>query len=197
MHWRVRSAVVIALLVAPALVPAVARADRVFTTRFTTNDTGNIAIAAAPLLTCSTTGTNGSQCANARGLSASNGPVGSNNIDSQNNNNYTMVNVDTDGDAATTVNSSSATLALPTGATVLFAGLYWGADNSAGNNGGAAPSAGTAINRIDFKPPGGTYSTLTATITDTGTWDQRDPLPGLRGRDVQGGGRGRWEVFRG
>jgi hypothetical protein len=52
---------------------------------------------------------------------------------------------------------------------VLFAGLYWGADNSAGNNGGAAPAAGTATNRIKFKPPGGTYSTLTATTTDAGT----------------------------
>lgn len=35
-----------------------------------------------------------------------------------------MVHVDTDSDAST-FNSSSATLSLPTGATVLFAGLYW------------------------------------------------------------------------
>ena len=153
------------------MAPAAAHADRAFTARFTTNDTGNIAIAAAPLMTCSTalTGTNRAQCAAAQNLNASNGPVGANNIDAQNNNNYTMVPVDTDGDAATTVNSSTATLDIPASATVLFAGLYWGADNSAGNNGGAAPPAGTAINQIKFKVPGGAYSTLTATTTDTGT----------------------------
>jgi hypothetical protein len=169
MDGRQRRCVGIAVLSVMLLAPAAARADRGFGVRFTTNDTGNITIAAAPLLACSTTGTNGSQCAAARALDASSGPVGSNNIDAQNNNNYTMANVDTDGDPATTVNSSTATLALPAGATVLFAGLYWGADQSAGNNGGAAPPASAATNKVKFKPPGSAYSTLTATTTDFGT----------------------------
>ncbi len=139
------------------VLPTTSWADRAFTTpRFSTNVAGNITIAAAPLMTCSTSGTNGSACAAARNEDASDGPAGSNTIDALNNNNYTMVGVDTDGDAATTVNSSTATLALPAGATVLFAGLYWGADDSAGNNGGAPPPAGTADNQIKFKPPAGT-----------------------------------------
>ena len=123
----------LALLAMLVLLPADARADRAFTPRFSTNDTGNIAVAAAPLMACSTVGTNGAQCAGARGLDAANGPAGANNIDAQNNNNYTMVAVDTDGDPVTTVNSSTATLAMPPGAVVLFAGLYWGGDTTAGD----------------------------------------------------------------
>ena len=79
----------------------------------------------------------------ARTRRAATGRPARNSIDAQNNNNYTMVDVDTDGDPVTTVNSSTATLALPAGATVLFAGLYWGADQSAGNNGGGAPPPAT------------------------------------------------------
>ena len=66
-----------------------------------------------------------------------------------------MVAVDTDGDPATTVNSSTATLGLPQGATVLFAGLYWGADQSAGDNNGAAPPPATSnAGRRSSRRPG-------------------------------------------
>src|SRR6478752_3250523 len=174
--WRVRSVLAgsagtatttLALLAMLVLLPAEARADRPFTPRFSTNDTGNIAVAAAPLMACSTTGTNGAQCAGARGLDAANGPAGANNIDAQNNNNYTMIGVDTDGDPLTTVNSSTATLALPAGSTVLFAGLYWGADQSAGGNGGAAPPPSTPnANQALFKAPGSAYRSVTATTLD-------------------------------
>jgi hypothetical protein len=148
---QVRFGVVVAVLVFVLVLPAAARADQPFSVRFSTNDAGNIAIAAAPLLTCSTTGVNGAQCAAARNLDPSTaGPAGAD-TDS-----YTMVNVDTDGDPATTVNSSTARLALPAGATVLFAGLYWGADSSQGGSGGP-PAAGTVTSRIKFKAPGGAY----------------------------------------
>ena len=59
-----------------------------------------------------------------------------------NNNAFTMERVDIDGDA-TTFTSSSAELALPAGATILFAGLYYGARTSAGTGGAAAPAAAT------------------------------------------------------
>ncbi|MGB2756387.1 MAG: sigma-70 family RNA polymerase sigma factor [Acidimicrobiia bacterium] len=56
------------------------------------------------------------------------------------NNTWTMANVDVDSDSAT-FNSSSAKLTIPSGDTVLWAGLYWGADTAAGNGGSAAPNA--------------------------------------------------------
>ena len=59
-----------------------------------------------------------------------------------NNNNYVMGYVDVDADA-TTFDSSSATVssvALPAGSTVLWAGLYWAGDTTAGTSGVAAPT---------------------------------------------------------
>ena len=70
-----------------------------------------------------------------------------------NNNDFDMVAVDVDGNATTT-NSSSATLTLPAGATVLFAGLYWGAQSS-----------NTARNQVLFNTPAaGGYQTITGAI---------------------------------
>ena len=96
-----------------------AHADRDFTARFSTNDTGNIAIAGAPLMTCGTA----AACVTAQGQTAANRPAGANTIATQNNNSYTMLNSNDDGDAATLVNGSTADLALPAGATVLYAAL--------------------------------------------------------------------------
>jgi hypothetical protein len=80
MRQGVRFGVVVAILAFSLSLPAAALADRAFSVRFGTNDTGNIAIAAAPLLACSTTGFNGAQCAAARNLDPSTaGPSGANN----------------------------------------------------------------------------------------------------------------------
>ena len=49
---------------------------------------------------------------------------------------------------STTFNSSRATLALPAGSTVLFAGLYWAGDTSAGDDGQAAPAPGSRAGRV-------------------------------------------------
>ena len=57
-----------------------------------------------------------------------------------NNNNYVMEYANADNDAAT-VNDSTATVTTPPGGKVLFAGLYWSADTSAGVNCAAARSA--------------------------------------------------------
>ena len=87
------------------------------------------------------------------------------------NNNYNMGYVDVDGDGST-VNSSTATLALPAGATVTWAGLYWGADTSAGTGGAAAPNAANR-GTVRFKVGAGAYQNVTANaadvLTSTGT----------------------------
>ncbi len=72
------------------------------------------------------------------------------------NNDFVMIAVDVDADGTTT-NSSTATLAMPAGSTVLFAGLYW-----TGQNGNAA-----ARGSVRFQTPAsGGYVTVAATTTD-------------------------------
>ncbi len=133
-----RSGLVVAAIALAALALAAAEAgaaDRPFTPRFSANDAGDIAIVGNTLVTCTTAdGT----CA---GAQAGN-PL--------NNNAFTMVNVDGDGDPATT-NSSAAELDLPADATVLFAGLYWGSESGATNQ-----RRSTAL----LRSPGGSYETI-------------------------------------
>ena len=95
---------------AAAALPTVARADREYTVRFTQNAQGDITGAGNTLLTCRD---DDSRCAAARRGQAS----GADN----NNNNLSMRYVDVDADSST-FDSSAATLTLPPGARVLFAG---------------------------------------------------------------------------
>src|SRR6185503_16326177 len=89
--------------------------------------------------------------------SCSNGRNGSGgNLD---NNDFTMQYVDVDGDAAT-FSSSSATLNLPVGATVLWAGLYWGGE-----------SANAARNTCRLDTPAAAPVTITAGQLDVSTSD--------------------------
>ncbi len=125
-------------------------ADRAFSIRFSANDTGNITIAANTLLTCPAAA---SGCAAAQAGGATN------------NNSFTMAYVDVDSDS-TTFDSSQSDLVLPTGATVLFAGLYWGGDTSAGAAGGVAAPAAASRGSVKFAPPGAAYSTVTASTLD-------------------------------
>ncbi|MCU0312873.1 MAG: hypothetical protein MUC84_02275 [Solirubrobacteraceae bacterium] len=127
-----------------------AAADRTFTPRYTTVDRADFAVVANTLETCS----GGGGCNNVRNGTTNGG-----------NNGFSLVNVDVDGDAST-FNSSSATLAMPAGATVLFAGLYWGADTTAGSGGAAAPTP-AARDTVRFRTPVAAYQTLTATTLDT------------------------------
>jgi hypothetical protein len=138
--------------------PALA-VDRAFTTRYTTNTNGDVIFVSNTLMNCS------SGCVDA--------------------NSGTMVYLDTDGTAAsplqgggtiTTFNSSSANLTLPAGATVLFAGLYWGGNSSGGaaygGTGTPTPSGANAPtpsqrNRVYFRTPWMTgYQLVTATSID-------------------------------
>jgi hypothetical protein len=128
--------------------PAVAAADQALAPRYAATDHGSVALAGNTLLTC----TSGSACTSAR-----NGAAGA-----SGNDDLEMTHVDADGDWLT-FNSSRAVLTLPAGAAVLFAGLYWGADTSAGTSGGPAPFS-SQRNRVRFAPPGASYQTVTAAV---------------------------------
>ena len=137
------------------LLPAVAQADRAFSPRFSTNTQGDIAIVSNSLESCLDALP---VCGNVR--SAVGGAIPANN-----NNQRTMTWVDVDGDPAT-FDSSSADLTLPAGASVLFAGLYYGGRLTAGSGGSPAPTPG-ARNTVLFKAPGDTdYRSLTASQVD-------------------------------
>ena len=149
------------------LLPAVAQADRAFSPRFSTNTQGDIAIASNSLESCLDAL---AVCGNVR--NAVGGAIPGNN-----NNQRTMTWVDVDGDPAT-FDSSSADLTLPAGASVLFAGLYYGGRLNPGSGGSPAPNPG-ARNTVLFKAPGDTdYRSLTASQVD----DVLDAVPGLRQR---------------
>jgi uncharacterized repeat protein (TIGR01451 family) len=88
----------------------------------------------------------------------------------QYNDDYYMTHVDVDGDAATTKNSSSANLALPAGATVSKAFLYWSGtilpnSNSRPTLQGRTPKSiageGMVRGTVKIKVPGGAYQNIT------------------------------------
>lgn len=124
-------------LVAPR---AHAQVVRAFTPRFSVNQPGDITLIGNTIMSCSAGGT----CTNGR-----NGTGGS-----INNNNFTMAYVDVDADG-TTFSSSSATLALPVGATVTWAGLYWGGSTNNGQR-----------NTCRLLTPAAGYTNLTASRLD-------------------------------
>ena len=134
------------------LLPAAAHADRAFSSRFATNTQGDITIAANSLESCLDAL---AACANVRNGTGS----------GLNNNDRTVTWVDADGDPAT-FDSSSADLTLPSGASVLFAGLYYGGRLAAGQGGSPAPTP-AARNTVLFKAPGDAgYRSLTASQVD-------------------------------
>lgn len=124
-----------------------------FTARFTTNAPGDIVMPGNTLLTCPT-GAGGCAAAQAGGAAQNNG--------------FDMGYVDVDADSGT-FNSSSATVALPAGAQVLFAGLYWGGSRVHGTNGTDAPSAADSTT-VSFKAPGASgYSSVTGAVIGANT----------------------------
>jgi len=133
-----------ALALALAAAPAAAQVVRAFTPRFATNQPGDITLVGNTIMTCSGGGNGANSCNSGRNGTGNN----------VNNNDFTMVYVDVDGDA-TTFSSSSANLTLPPGATVLWAGLYWG-----------GYSTNAARNTVRFQTPAAGYVTLTASQTD-------------------------------
>lgn len=135
--------------------PVAAQADRAQARRMTTNITGDLVLVGNMLVHCSGTG---ATCTNARN--------GVGNLD--NYNSFTKAGafalVDADGDATTT-NSSSATLNMPAGSTVIWAGLYWASRYSTSTG---APAMTLAQQQLKFRTPvmpG--YQTISPTTVDT------------------------------
>lgn len=115
--------------------------------------------------TCSTTiGSQSNVCENARQGQTSGSSDAVNNV-------FYMDYIDIDSDAST-FNSSSADYNFPVGSTVIWAGLYWSGDTSAGSNRSGVPSGVAAPdaskrNQMLLKLPGAsTYNTITADNID-------------------------------
>ena len=149
---------VVALL---TLLAEPAMAERPFAARFVTNVPGQIALAGNTLMTCPASDP---VCATVQ----AGGGTGA----ALSNNAYAMQRVDVDG-VGSTFTSSTATLALPAGSTVLFAGLYYGGRVTAGTGGTAAPSSTDAARAtVLMRAPGAAgYSTLgpAGTVLDNST----------------------------
>src|SRR4051794_10180782 len=147
---NVRLVVSLALLLTTfgSTTPAAFAALKPFAVRFKTNAPGDILLVANTLMTCQGTDT---ACTGVRNGTA----AGSN----ANNNDFnTMVYVDVDADS-TTFDSSSATLTLPSGGSVLWAGLYWGGISN------TTPDPIPPRTKVKLRAPGqASYVNLTGTL---------------------------------
>lgn len=172
------------LLAMVSLVPA-AHAERNLGLRFVANANGDIALIGNAILTCTPGPNVGLTGFWAAGITnCANTLAGTGNTAADRNDGYFMQNIDVDSDAAT-FNSSSATLNLPAGSTVLFAGLYW-----------SGISANTARSQVLLRTPSSFgYSTVNAGVLDTSTFrtDSYQAFADITAR-VQAGGNGSYTV---
>lgn len=121
---------------------------RPFARVFSQQTNGSIQITGNTVMTCGTS----ASCAQAQS-----GAIAASN------NNFVMTYLDVDSDPSTT-RSSSANLAIPSGARVLYAGLFWGAARAAGSEGVDATGV---PEQIRFRAPGASgYTTLVSDRTD-------------------------------
>lgn len=135
---RALVALVTAALIAFGAATAAA-APAPFALRFAANAPGDVAITGNTVMTCPVAN---AACAPAQAGAANQ------------NNSFAMGFVDIDGDPAT-FNSSTADLQLPSGSTILFAGLYWGAKSVGGGGGGALPPPNAAAQAtVKVRVPG-------------------------------------------
>lgn len=136
---------------------AAAKVEVPFAAQFAANVRGGVAIAANTLMTCPEAAAN---CLESRAGTATGAAL--------NNNAYGMERVDVDADP-TTFDSSTAALALPAGASVQFAGLYYGGRTSKGALGGVEAPNAAARGTVLMQVPGALgYSPLTAAVFDSG-----------------------------
>lgn len=127
--------------------PAQAALVRPFTPIYSTQTHGAITMSGNTVLTCPPS----SLCTTALSARSTN----------KGNNDFVMMHLDADSDP-TTFNSSGATIEIPDGATVLFAGLFWGAAVTAGSGGAAAPGS---FDTMKLRGPGKTgYQSFTAKL---------------------------------
>lgn len=159
---------------------------RSYTPRFSVTARGDLLVTGNTLMTCPDLAAN---CVAARAGTAA--PV-----DLNNNNAYNMQWVNDSAVLTIPQNSSSATLTLPAGSTVLFAALYWGADTSAGGTIGGVPGIAApnpaARNVVQFSTPASGFATTTAATVDlSGT--RYSAVANVTSR-VQAGGSGTYRV---
>ncbi|WP_205698918.1 DUF11 domain-containing protein [Conexibacter sp. SYSU D00693] len=179
-----RLAALCALLLCVLAAPA--QADTPFDVAYSKNTTGDIAVIGNTLLSCATGATG---CADAR-----------NGTGTLNNNNWPMAFVDVDSDGAT-FNSSSATLSLLAGRTILNAQLVWGANTKAGDTvsgvaGADAPDAALK-DRVRFTTPAGTTQVVASQLdTDATNGSSQDRYGAVADVTslVQAGGDGVYAV---
>jgi uncharacterized repeat protein (TIGR01451 family) len=193
MHSRRARGRFVAVLVLVASLAGAAQASaavspspivRPFAVRYAINTNGDIAMAANTLLTCPA------------GAIETQTQVGCSDVQAggQGDDNYfDMRYVDVDGDPAT-FDSSSANLGVPAGATVLFAGLYWGAALDQGETlplqcdpaqpRTGNPAANPAVaGSVWLEGPGtGGYIPVNASVFDTYTEDLGCAAPGVEER---------------
>ncbi|MFH1026429.1 MAG: DUF11 domain-containing protein [Pseudomonadota bacterium] len=118
------AALLLAVILLSLLGSGNAYATRPLTVRYTKNTNGDVKIIGNAVMTCNPAGpTGGGTCAAAR-----NGTAGV--LADNNNNNHTMMYIDVDSDSST-FSSSTANLSLEGGSSILWAGLYWGGDQTA------------------------------------------------------------------
>src|SRR5450432_561114 len=153
------------LYVAAIAAPAKAAITTPFTQQFSANTTGSIQIRGNTVVSCDPTAT---ACAGA--LTNSNSPISNNN-----DNAFFMRYVDIDSNA-TTFDSSSSTVNIPAGGSVLYAALVWGGNTTAGatpadtagfgaGTGANAPTVANA-DQVELMVPGASsYAPITSTRT--------------------------------
>jgi uncharacterized repeat protein (TIGR01451 family) len=177
-----RIAVVALLLTLVGATDAAADIVEPFRPVYAVNASGSVVLRGNANLTCDDARPG---CAAARSGTGTGGAL--------NNNGYKMRHVDVDDEAS--FNSSSADLAVPAGATVLYAGLFWGGDTAPGT-GTPAPDEG-GRGTVRFKVPGGAYRTVTADrLTDVTTFPGHRPYQGYADVSslVAGAGGGTYAV---
>lgn len=122
-----------------------------FSMRFEANVNGSILLRGNTNLVCMPT----LACQNARNGVSPNG-------ESLDNNAYSMIYADADG-SLSTFNDSTATITMPPGSTVLFAGLYWGADT-----GGLGALSVADRDEVKLRTPSGAaWNAVTASTVHT------------------------------
>ena len=137
-----------------------------FTVRFSANTTGDTAIIGNTLETASTVGNPGRTQQDVTNAQNGTGSF----VDD---NDWNMAYVDMDGNSST-FDSSQASLNLPNGATVLFAGLYWMGNSSSAQR-----------NKVMLSTPAsGGYTTLTGKVI--GDSSSVSPAPSPSGPNYEG-----------
>lgn len=167
-----RSLCFVVLLAATASASA-STVIRTFQPRFEVTARGALLTIGNTLMTCPDSAAN---CAGARAGTATG--TGTPN----NNNDYSMVWVNSDGVTLAPANSSTAALSIPAGSTVLFAGLYWGADSGVATR-----------NIVRFATPAAGYQNTTAAQVDVTGTTRYSAFANVTER-VQAGGSGTYKV---